>query len=366
MKKLLIAGIDPGTTIGYALLDLDGRTVQVKSSKNMNMSSLILDIIREGKVVVIGTDKSKTPKFVEKVASKIGARVVKPEEDLKVEEKRELTRTYEFSNEHEKDALASAVYAFKRVRKLLAKADVYLRKHGKEDIDEELKEIILKDNRVNIHEAVAMIEKEPELKESKRKRKKIWKTKEDGYLDEENVREEEPRMNERLEPSRLHIRKIVKAKIKKIIRIKNQKIDNLVKKIGEQEEEIKKLNVKIESLFDLLKKADKSLILRRLKNLSLEEVENKELGKVVYVDDPNIFSEKSVEKIREEVNLIISRKEMSKKVSEKFRVGFINANKVGVQEEGDVILINREKLEKEKSNIDVVKRIIEEYKENRK
>ncbi len=366
MKKLLIAGIDPGTTIGYALLDLDGRIVQVKSSKNMNMSSLILDIIREGKVVVIGTDKSKTPKFVEKIASKIGARVVRPEEDLKVEEKRELTRTYEFSNEHEKDALASALYAFKRVRKLLIKADVYLRKHGKEYIGEELKEIILKDNRVNIHEAVTMIEKKPELKETRRKRKKTWKTKGEGYLDEKDVREEEPRVNGRLEPSRLNIRKIIKAKIKKTIRIKNQKIDNLVKKIGEQEEEIKKLNVKIERLFDLLKKADKSLILKRLKNLSWEEIENKELGKIVYVDDPNIFSEKSVEKIRDKVNLIISRKEMSKKVSEKFRVGFINANKVGVQEEGDVILINREQLEKEKSNIDIVKRIIEEYKENRK
>ncbi len=367
MKKLLILGVDPGTTIGYALLDLNGVAVQVKSSKQLSMSSLIFDTIREGKVVIIGTDKSKTPKFIEKMASKIGARIIKPTEDLKVEEKREFTKEYEFGNEHEKDAIASAVYAFKRVRKILTKADVYLRKHDKENINNEVKDTILKDNRVSIHEAVIMIEKKPELKENRRKRNKTGKTKEEEHIDEENGKEEEPRMLERrLELLKHNFRRIVKSKVKKTIRIKNQEIDSLTKKIIEQEKEIKKLNASIERLFDLLKKADKNLILKRLKNLSWEEVENKELEKIIYVDDPNIFSEKSAEKIRERVNLIVSRKEISKKVSEKFRVGFINANKVGVQEEGDIILINRDKLEKERSNIDIVKRIIEEYKETRK
>lgn len=93
MKKLLIAGIDPGTTLGYALLDLNGNVVKINSSKQLDMSTLILEIIKEGKVIVIGTDKAKAPKFVEKTAAKIGARLIIPREDLTVEEKEKSQKT---------------------------------------------------------------------------------------------------------------------------------------------------------------------------------------------------------------------------------------------------------------------------------
>ena len=43
-KKLLIAGIDPGTTTAYALLDLKGNIVRVESSKEFNLNTLIKKI----------------------------------------------------------------------------------------------------------------------------------------------------------------------------------------------------------------------------------------------------------------------------------------------------------------------------------
>jgi len=366
MKKLLIAGIDPGTTLGYALLDLKGNAVKIKSSKQLDMSSLILEMIKEGKVVVIGTDRKKAPRFVDKLSSKIGARLIKPEEDLSVEQKRELTKGEEFGNEHEKDALASAIYAFKRIRSLLIKVDFYLKEHDKENIKNEVEEIVLKDYKVNISEAIAMVEQPEKQEEKKKKRIKTGRTKEEEYYEEEKEKLKDVReVERRLEMLKADMAKIVRKKMKKVIKIKDRKIDMLIRKIREQEEKLKEMEKNLEKMIGLMKKAEENIILRKIKNLSSEEIEKYDLGKIIYVEDPNIFSEKSTGKIRENVEIIISKKEMSNKVREKFKVIFINANKLNAYEENGIILINKEKLEKEKKKVDILKKVIDEYRETR-
>lgn len=365
MKKLLIAGIDPGTTLGYALLDLEGKVVKINSSKQLEMSSLIMEMIKEGRVIVIGTDKGKVPKFVEKVASKIGAKTVGPEQDLRVDDKRELTKGYEFGNEHEKDALASAIYAFKRVRALLRKVDIYLKDHHKEGLSDEVKEHMLKNGRVSITETVMMIEKPEDEMIKKRKRKRTGKTREEYFEEEIEPEKEYDETMRRLEYVKQNMQTIIKKKMGKIIRIKNQKIDMLTRKVRELEQETEKLGKNIDKLKDLVRKADKNVILKKLKNLSREELEKEELGRVIYVEEPNIFSERSAEKIRENVEIVISKKEMSKKVIDKFKVIFISASKVDAEEENGIILINKEKLEKEKNKTNILKKVIEEYRETR-
>lgn len=359
MKSLLITGIDPGTTVGYALLDIDGNLVRVGSSKQLDSSSLIMEMIKEGRVIIIGTDKAKTPKFVEGVAAKLGARIIKPDEDLLVEEKRELTKGYEFGNEHEKDALASGLYAYKKIRKILRKIEFYLKKKGKEGIAEEVKEIVLKE-KMRIADSVMMIE-QPEERKEKRKKIRTGKMKEE-YLEEVI---EDPKQESKEFP-REKINAVIKTKMRKIIRIKNQKIDFLTKKVRDQEEEIRGLNEKIERFKGLLRKTERNLILKRIKNLSWEEIEKEELAKVIYVEEPNIFSEKSIEKVKEKVDVVVSKKEMSGKVEEKFRVMFIHADKVDAQEEDGIVLVDKEKIEKEKSKADILKKVIEEYREGRK
>ncbi|MEM4245203.1 MAG: DUF460 domain-containing protein [Candidatus Nanoarchaeia archaeon] len=363
MKRLLIAGIDPGTTLGYALLDLQGNVVKINSSKQLEMSSLILEMIKEGRVIIVGTDKGKTPKFVEKLASKIGAKIIKPEEDIKSEEKRELTKGYDFSNEHERDALASAIFAFKRVRSLVRKVDEYAKEHDKERISEQIKEELLKNGKLNIAGVVAGIERPEQKKEKKRKRKKTGKKREEEYFEggEEGDFEE---MKKR-ETTNEDIGKIIRARMKKIIRVKNERLKFLSRKINEQEVEIEKLKAKLERIQEMIKKSDKNIILKKIKNLSWEEIQKEELGKIIYVEDPNIFSEKSIEKIRENVEIITSKKEMSKRVVDKFKVIFINANNLDMEDEDGIILINKEKLEKEKKKINILKKVIEEYREMR-
>ena len=111
-KNLLIVGIDPGITVGYAVLGIDGNLIGLGSSKALDLNSLISEIIKFGRVVLVGTDKFKTPSLVHAFATKLGAEVVNPKEDLKVEEKKESVSDLKHANEHEGDALAAALLAY--------------------------------------------------------------------------------------------------------------------------------------------------------------------------------------------------------------------------------------------------------------
>ena len=86
MKPLLIVGIDPGTTVGYALLDVNGKVVKVDSSKGLDLDTLTAKIAAVGIPLVVGCDKAKVPSLVDKFSIKVGAKLVFPSEDIKVEE----------------------------------------------------------------------------------------------------------------------------------------------------------------------------------------------------------------------------------------------------------------------------------------
>ena len=90
VNKLLVVGIDPGTTTAYAVLDLNGNVVSLKSAKNLGINALLAEIIQLGKIVAIGTDKAKIPSLVEDFSAKTGARIIYPKEDLKGEEKKSI------------------------------------------------------------------------------------------------------------------------------------------------------------------------------------------------------------------------------------------------------------------------------------
>lgn len=142
--KLLILGLDPGTTLGYAILDIKGKLIKLSSSKNLSMNSLISKLLKEGKVVVVGTDIIKTPHYIEKVAARLGAIVISPKKDLLVKEKRKLTKQFNTKNRHEIAALAAALFAFKKIKNSFKKVDRYLKKRNKEEFSSLVKEKILK------------------------------------------------------------------------------------------------------------------------------------------------------------------------------------------------------------------------------
>jgi len=158
LDKLTIIGIDPGTTKSYAVLDLYGNILEIKSSKKLNESTITKEVFKFGKPVLIGTDVKKVPNLVEKVASNLGAKVFKPEINLHGNHKSKLVKKFlkdkkiEVNNKHENDALISAILAYKSIKPLLHKIES---KYPELNV-EEIKNLVLKEN-INIKEAVNLL-----------------------------------------------------------------------------------------------------------------------------------------------------------------------------------------------------------------
>lgn len=114
--RYLIVGIDPGTTTAFAALDLDGNLLHLKSSRQMTMSDVIEALYKVGKPLVIASDVQEMPFSVEKIRRSFSAIAYTPKQDVSVETKVELTGPFEYTNDHERDALSAALDAFRHYR----------------------------------------------------------------------------------------------------------------------------------------------------------------------------------------------------------------------------------------------------------
>ncbi len=127
MAKPLIVGVDPGNTSAVAALNLEGELELLESRREFPSREIILELINEGKPVVVACDTGKMPSTVEKIASSLGAEKFKPEEDLEARRKKELGQG---ENSHEVDAVASAVYAYNNLSRRIEKIEAESRHSG--------------------------------------------------------------------------------------------------------------------------------------------------------------------------------------------------------------------------------------------
>ncbi len=111
-ERYIIVGIDPGTTTGLGFVDIDGNIIKVLSARNLGVNEIITEICAVGTAAIVSTDKRRTPPLVNKVSSVLGARLFTPNLDLSVEKKRELVNKWRCGNDHERDSLAAAIYAY--------------------------------------------------------------------------------------------------------------------------------------------------------------------------------------------------------------------------------------------------------------
>jgi predicted RNase H-like nuclease (RuvC/YqgF family) len=109
----LIVGIDPGTTIGIAAVDLEGNLVHLISSRQMTMSDVIEELFRIGKPLIVASDVHQMPYSVEKIRRAFNAVPYTPRQDRSVEEKWDITSGYAYSNDHERDSLSAALDAYR-------------------------------------------------------------------------------------------------------------------------------------------------------------------------------------------------------------------------------------------------------------
>lgn len=383
-KKLLIAGIDPGTTVGYAFLDIEGNLLCLNSSKQIDLNFLVSEAVKFGKVVLVGTDKSKAPGLVESFAAKLGARVIIPQHDLKVDEKRKMTKDFRFQDSHQGDALASALLAYKETKALLDKIDFFAEENSRQSIRNEIKELVIA-KRLSIKAAAALIEKKAEEDKITEK-----------IVAEKNITEDDVlRLYNRLKryESELELARkyngILSNRIKNFEKNEAEKAEakprNKKNDYGKPkdfrearirflESRLKFMEKGMEGLKSLIKNYSRVmssisefLILKKLGTFGINEfnfrnkILNIQRNDMLLVDDPNIASSSVIDLLKNRVFVVVCKKPASRKNEAGMPFVFISAQKLKIWEDRYFGFADRKQFELEKSKAGWARKIIEEY-----
>ncbi|MEA1930557.1 MAG: DUF460 domain-containing protein [Euryarchaeota archaeon] len=111
-RDRVIVGIDPGTTTAAAVVSLDGRVLDRFSSRTADTAAVIEWLIDRGRPLIVAADVTPMPETVEKFRRSFDATRWVPPSDIPVDEKVHRTRDHEYENDHERDAMAAALYAY--------------------------------------------------------------------------------------------------------------------------------------------------------------------------------------------------------------------------------------------------------------
>jgi len=109
----IIVGVDPGTTVGLAILDLNGNLLHLESVRAQSGAEVISVINSIGIPVVIATDKADMPAGVEKIRRAFSAVGWTPKKDILIKEKYAADEGYSFEDDHQRDSLSAALMAYR-------------------------------------------------------------------------------------------------------------------------------------------------------------------------------------------------------------------------------------------------------------
>jgi predicted RNase H-like nuclease (RuvC/YqgF family) len=110
-RDRVLVGIDPGTTTAAAVVALDGEVLDVYSTRTADTADVIEWLVERGRPVVVAADVEPMPETVEKLRRSFDAAGWEPDADLPVDEKLHRTREHAYDNDHERDAMAAALFA---------------------------------------------------------------------------------------------------------------------------------------------------------------------------------------------------------------------------------------------------------------
>lgn len=377
----LIAGIDPGTTVGWAVFDLNGKVVALGSQKELDLDSVISKSTAYGKIILVGSDKAKIPSFVEDVGTKCGARVVGPAQDVRVDEKRNMTSLLSFQNSHEMDALASGLIAFKKFHPLLNKIRLFLEKEKRLSLFENVAELVIKEE-ISIRAAVAILTPQEEVKEIVQEEQKrdedivnlfsmLSRVRKDNSMLLSKNRELEKYLfsaEQNIKTLKEKAASLVRPKTPvEIAKIKDAQIQSLSQRLKNSLQTQSQLMMLIERLEKTLLQQDKIPVLR-LAWLGWDEVmKNKESiteGSVLYVDDANQISDKAVDWLHKKgVQIVICGKLPGSRARAQLPFACIPSEECELLSR--IVLVKRLWLDKVRAERTVLAKIVEEYKKER-
>jgi hypothetical protein len=262
-RDYIIVGIDPGTTTAVAVLTLFGELRKLCSSRTISIPEVIEMISEEGRPLIIASDVFPTPNAVEKIRRAFNAVLGTPEEMITTEDKVEFAKPYEYSNAHERDAIAAAVSVYRRNRN---KFDQIKRKiPAGVDADEAIAQVV---RGRSVDAVISFLtkkeEKEP-VSETARERTgdEVFHLRESLRRYEESVRDMkryQEELKEKLDLKDDKIRELEKIisrqrdkvykefKREKEFRIRDKEIVSLRSKVSESGKRIASLNERIHNL----------------------------------------------------------------------------------------------------------------------
>jgi hypothetical protein len=377
----LIAGIDPGTTVGWAVFDLNGKVVALGSQKELDLDSVVSKSTAYGKIILVGSDKAKIPSFVEDVGTKCGAKVIGPAQDVRVDEKRNMTRLLSFQNSHEMDALASGLIAFKKFHPLLNKIRLFLEKEKRLSLFEDVAELVIKEE-ISIRAAIAILTPQEEVKEIVQEEQKrdedisqlfsmLSRVRKDNSMLLSRNRELEKYLfgaEQNIKTLKEKAASLVRPKTPvEIAKIKDTQIQSLSQRLKNSLQTQSQLMMLIERLEKTLLQQDKIPVLR-LAWLGWDEVmKNKEFiteGNVLYVDDANQMSENAVNWLHEKgIQIVICGKLPGSRARAQLPFACIPSEECELFSR--IVLVKRSWLDKVRAERTVLAKIVEEYKKER-
>lgn len=133
-RKFTIVGLDPGTTVGIAIISLDGDLLYLKSFRGISPDEVVKLIAEYGKPAVIASDVTPMPGSVEKIRRSFNAVPASPGIEVSAEEKIALGKTFGYSNDHERDALTAALLTYRNYKNVFMRIE----KKAPENADLEL------------------------------------------------------------------------------------------------------------------------------------------------------------------------------------------------------------------------------------
>jgi len=159
----LIVGVDPGTTIAIAAVDLKGRLVGMWSGRDAGKEKTMEHVRRFGIPCIFASDVARAPDTVAKLAAFANTRLFTPMRDMSQREKAALARSHSPSNTHELDALAAAYKAYHQYENKLRLIDRTMAERGLQGRAEEVKRLAI--GGLSVHKALLLFEKKDERKE---------------------------------------------------------------------------------------------------------------------------------------------------------------------------------------------------------
>lgn len=147
----IIVGIDPGKTSAIACLTFDGKLIMASHRANAGLEWMVSKIREIGVPSVIAIDKKNPSAMAKKLNSIFNSRLVMPEKDISMKEKRRMSKDAGISNPHERDAYSAALKAYHAMANKLNQAEHISRVMNVNDTDSIKAKVF---NKYSISEAI--------------------------------------------------------------------------------------------------------------------------------------------------------------------------------------------------------------------